>query len=103
MLFFSLLFFCSCKRTPSNKDIEKKILVEYACPEKANVNGLEIVKTAPATSLFGLKGYEYEYIVSGEVECPSGCTDFSTSLPPGYKEKFENKRVVLLKGEEGWQ
>ena len=96
------MFFCSCKKnTPSNKDIEKKILIEYTCAETAKVNSLEIVKSSPTTSLFGFKGYEY--IVSGEVEWPTGCTEFGTSLPSGYKEKFDNKRVVLIKGEEGWQ
>src|SRR5450631_4080682 len=99
--FISIVFFCSCKNTPSNKDIETKILIEYTCAETAKVNSLEIVKSSPTTSLFGFKGYEY--IVSGEVEWPTGCTEFGTSQPSGYKEKFDNKRVVLIKGEEGWQ
>ncbi len=95
------LFFFSCKSKPSHADIEKKVLLEYTCAETAKVNALEIIKTSPATSIFGLKGYEY--LVSGEVEWPSGCTEFGTALPSGYKEKFENKTVVLIKGEEGWQ
>jgi len=96
-----VVFFCSCKSKPSDKDIAKKILIEYTCAETAKVNSLEIIKSSPTTSLFGFKGYEY--IVSGEVEWPTGCTEFGTSLPSGYKEKFDNKRVVLIKGEEGWQ
>ncbi len=97
----SMAFFCSCKSTPSHKDIEKKILIEYTCAETAKVNSLEIVSKSPTTSLFGYKGYEY--VVSGEIEWPTGCTEFGMALPSGYKEKFDNKRVVLIKGENGWQ
>jgi hypothetical protein len=97
----ALLFFCSCKSKPSNADIEKKVLLEYTCAETAKVNALQVLKSTPTTSIFGLKGYEY--LVSGEIEWPSGCTEFGTGLPPGYKENFENKRVVLIKGEDGWQ
>jgi hypothetical protein len=97
----TLLFFCSCKSKPSDADIEKKVLLEYTCAETAKVNSLQIIKSSPTTSLLGFKGYEY--LVSGEVEWPSGCTEFGTALPAGYKEKFENKTVVLIKGEGGWQ
>jgi hypothetical protein len=97
----TFLFFCSCKNKPSNADIEKKVLLEYTCAETAKVNMLQIIKTSPTTSILGFKGYEY--LVSGEVEWPSGCTDFGTALPSGYKEKFENKTVVLIKSDEGWQ
>ena len=96
-----LVFIFGCKSKPSGKDIERKILLEYVCAEKAKVNSLEIVSTSPTTSLFGYKGYEY--VVSGEIEWPTGCTEFGTSLPSGYREKFDNKRVVLIKGEDGWQ
>lgn len=99
--FIFVVLFSSCKTTPSHKDIEKKILFEYACAETAKINSLEIVKSSPTTTLFGLKGYEF--IVNGEVEWPAGCTEFGTSLPSGYKEKFDNKRVVLVKSEQGWQ
>jgi hypothetical protein len=101
LCFISLAFIYSCKSKPSGKDIEKKILLEYVCAETAQVNSLEIVSSSPTTSLFGYKGYEY--VVSGEVEWPTGCTQFGTSLPSGYKEKFDNKRVVLIKSEDGWQ
>lgn len=97
----SLLLFCSCKSKPSNSDIEKKILLEYTCAETAKVNGLQVLKSTPTTSIFGLKGVEL--LVSGEVEWPSGCNEFGTGLPAGYKENFENKRVVLIKSDEGWQ
>ncbi len=107
-MFQKLLFPClivffifSCKSKPSNADIEKKVLLEYVCPETAKVNSLEIIKTEPATSIFGLKGFQY--VVSGEVEWPKGCTDFGTGLPAGYKEKFDSKTVTLIKTEEGWQ
>ena len=101
VVLITIVLFCSCKSKPSHADIEKKVLLEYTCAETAKVNSLEIVKTSPTTSVFGLKGYEY--LVSGEVEWPSGCTEFGTGLPSGYKEKFENKTVVLIKGDEGWQ
>lgn len=101
MCFISTLFLFGCKNKPSDKDIAKKILIEYTCAETAKVNSLEIVKSSPTTSIFGFKGYEY--IVSGEVEWPTGCTEFGTALPAGYKEKFDNKRVVLIKSDDGWQ
>jgi len=97
----TFLFICSCNNKPSSADIEKKVLLEYTCAETAKVNSLQIVKTSPTTSIFGLKGYQY--LVSGEVVWPSGCTEYGTSVPAGYKESFENKMVVLIKSDEGWQ
>ena len=96
-----LSLFYSCKSKPSNADIEKKVLLEYTCAETAKVNSLQIMKSSPTTSLLGFKGYEY--LVSGEVEWPTGCTEFGTAVPSGYKEKFENKTVVLIKSDAGWQ
>jgi len=81
--------------------ILKKKLLEYTCAETAKVNSLQIMKSAPTTSLPGFKGYEY--LVSGEVEWPTGCTEFGTAVPSGYKEKFENKTVALIKSNAGWQ
>jgi hypothetical protein len=101
ILFPAIILFSGCKNQPSNADIEKKILLEYTCAETAKVNSLQIIKSTPTTSLLGFKGYEYQ--VSGEVEWPGGCTEFGTSVPAGFKEKFENKTVVLIKGDEGWQ
>jgi hypothetical protein len=97
----TLLFFWSCNNKPSNADIEKKVLLEYTCAETAKVNSLQIIKSSPTTSILGFKGYEY--LVTGEVEWPSGCTEFGTAVPAGYKEQFENKRVVLIKSNQGWQ
>ncbi|MEO8765642.1 MAG: hypothetical protein ABI416_15185 [Ginsengibacter sp.] len=96
-----LIFLTSCNSKPSNADIEKKILLEYTCAETAKVNSLQIVKSSPTTSILGFKGFEY--LVSGVVEWPSGCTEFGTALPSGFKEKFENKTVTLIKSNEGWQ
>lgn len=96
-----IMLISSCKKSPSDNDIKNKILTEYVCPEMARVNSLHILKTSPTDPIFGLKGYQY--IVSGEVEWPKGCTEFGTTLPAGFKEKFENKTVVLIKGENGWQ
>lgn len=99
--FIILLAFGSCKSKPSNADIEKKVLSEYTCAQTAKVNSLQIIKSSPTTSLLGFNGIEY--LVSGEVEWPAGCSEFGTALPAGYKEKFDNKTVVLIKGDEGWQ
>ena len=97
----AILLFCSCKKTPSDKDIAKKVLMDYVCPETAKVNSLKVLKTSSTTSIFGLKGYQF--VVSGEIEWPEGCNEFGTGLPAGYKEKFDNKSVVLIKSEAGWQ
>ena len=50
-----LPLFYSCNSKPSNADIEKKILLEYACAGTAKVNSLQIIKSSPTTSLLGLK------------------------------------------------
>ena len=97
----TLPFCYSCKSKPSNSDIEKKVLLEYTCAKTAKLNSLQVIKSSPTTSILGFKGYEY--LVSGEVEWPSGCTEFGTAVPAGYKERFENKTVVLIKSELGWQ
>ena len=97
----AIAFLLSCNSKPSNAAIEKKILLEYTCAETAKVNSLQVIKSEPTTSLLGFKGFEY--LVSGEIEWPSGCTDFGMAMPSGYKEKFENKTVVLIKSDEGWQ
>lgn len=99
--FFPLVILCSCSSKPSHSDIEKKILMEYVCPETAKVNELHIVSTKDAESIMGMKGYQYT--VSGEVEWKNGCDEFGTGIAPGFKEKFENKSVTLIKGEDGWQ
>ena len=97
-----LLFLGACKSKPSEKDIKKKILLEYICAETAKVNELRILSTKDAVAIFGNKGYEYA--VSGEVEWPDGCREFGSGLPPGHREKFENKTVFLIKGNDGeWQ
>ena len=96
-----ILLFYSCASKPAEADIKKKILLDYTCPETVQVSSITINSTKEATSFIGLKGYEYT--VSGEVVWKDGCNEFGTSLPPGYKEKFENKKVVLIKGDEGWR
>jgi hypothetical protein len=96
-----LLMLCitSCNNKPSDNDIKKKILLEYVCAENAQVNDLKIVHTKDAESIAGLKGYEY--VVQGEVEWTKGCQEFGAMLLPGQREKFEDKRVFLIKGEDG--
>jgi hypothetical protein len=94
-----LLFLVSCHGKPSDNDIKKKILLEYICAENARVNDLKIVNTKDAESIAGLKGFEYQ--VEGEVEWTGGCQEFGAMLPPGHKEKFTDKSVFLIKGEDG--
>lgn len=88
-----------CSSKPSEKDIAKKILLEYVCAETAEVNNLQVLNTKDAVGIFGNKGYEYE--VSGEVEWTAGCNEFGSRLEPGFKEKFERKKVFLMKGSDG--
>lgn len=85
---------------PSNSDIEKKIVMEYTCPETAEVRNLNIVDTKDAEGISGAKGYEYT--VSGEVVWPKGCNEFGT-VQPGHSEKFENKHVFLIEADGKWQ
>lgn len=93
-----LLLLVACHGKPSDKDIKKKILLEYICAENASINDLKILSTKDAESFAGYKGYEYE--VEGEVEWPAGCQQFGAMLPPGHREKFD-KRVFLIKGDDG--
>lgn len=94
-----LVLLASCHGKPSDNDIKKKILMEYICAEGAKVNDLRVISTKDAESFVGLKGFEYQ--VAGEVEWTNGCREFGAMLPPGYKEKFDSKRVVLIKGDDG--
>ena len=97
--FSIVLFMLSCNSKPSDNDIKKKILMEYVCAENAKVSNLKIISTKDAESFVGLKGYEYE--VKGEVEWANGCREFGAGIPPGYIEKFDGKKVFLIKGEDG--
>jgi hypothetical protein len=97
----SIIFLYSCSGKPSDKDISKKILLEYVCAETAKVNNLKILKTEETESTGG--PHVFTYTVSGEVEWPDGCKEMSTNTVAGTKEKFE-KQVMLSKTEGGnWQ
>ena len=98
---FSALLLCSCSKKPGEADIKRKIVLDYACPETVQVNSLKITRAKETTSFIGLKGYEYT--VTGEVFWKDGCNEFGHSLKPGKKEKFDNKIVILIKGDEGWR
>lgn len=100
-LIFICLLFCSCKSKPSEKDISKKILLDYVCPENAKVNALKIINSKPTETLLGMPALQYT--VSGEVEWAGGCDEAFSNLPLGYKESFNNKTVTLVKTEQGWQ
>jgi len=94
-------FLSSCSNKPADEDIKRKIVLDYACPESVQVSSMQIAGVKETTSFIGSKGYEYS--VSGEVLWKDGCNEFGSSLPAGFKEKFENKKVILIKGDEGWR
>ena len=98
---FAAISLFSCKSKPSKEAISKKILMEYVCPENAKVNTLNVLETKETESLFGFPALQYT--VSGEVEWTNGCDEAFGNLPAGYKEKFENKIVTMVKGDDGWQ
>jgi len=95
------LLLYSCSNKPAETDIKRKIVLDYACPETVQVSSLKITGTKENTSFIGLKGYEYT--VTGEVFWKKGCNEIGHSIKPGQKEKFENKIVILIKGDEGWR
>ena len=95
----SLLYSCSGK--PSEKDISKKILIEYVCAETAKVNNLKISRTEETESTGG--PHVFNYTVSGEVEWPEGCKEMGTNTPAGAREKFEKKVVLSKKEGSNWQ
>jgi hypothetical protein len=96
---FVILSGCSSGK-PSNSDIEKKIVMEYTCPETAEVRNLNIIDTKDAEGISGAKGYEYT--VSGEIVWPKGCNEFGM-VQAGHSEKFENKHVFLIEADGKWQ
>lgn len=96
------ILFAACSSKPSASDIKRKVLLEYVCYETAKVNNLEVIEEKDAQALSGNEAYEY--VVSGEVEWPSGCREFGTGIPVGGKEKFNKKSVFLVKTDKGdWQ
>ncbi len=101
MLLATATLVSSCSDEPSHSDIEKKLLMEYVCPDAAKVNNMKITETRSAEGISGAKGYNYT--VSGEVEWTKACDESINQTKAGFKEKFENKTVVLIKGENGWQ
>ena len=97
--FATILISCSSK--PSNKDLEKHILIDYVCNETAKVHGLKVINTEKTENMMG--GDAWRYTVSGEVEWPEGCREFGTGVQPGTREKFE-KTITLSKTDSGdWQ
>ena len=96
-----ILFLYSCASRPVAEDIKRKIVIDYPCPETVEVSALQITGVKETVSFIGGKGFEYT--VSGEVVWKDGCDEFTHSLKSGDKEKFENKIVILIKGEEGWR
>lgn len=99
VLVLSILF-TACSSKPSVEEIKKKILLEYVCRESAKVSKLEVLEEKEKKTMFGGKGIEF--LVTGEVEWPSGCKAFGARVGPGYKESF-NKRVFMVKVDNGWQ
>ncbi len=85
----------SCSRKPSEKDISKKILLEYVCAETGKVNDLKILKTEETESTGNPT--IFRYTVRGEITWPDGCTEMGTNTSAGAKEKFK-KEVTLIQG-----
>lgn len=75
--------------------------MEYVCMETAEVENFKVIDKRDAETVSDAKGYEYT--VSGEVVWKDGCKEFGTGTPPGFKEKFENKKVYLVKTEGEWR
>lgn len=75
--------------------------MEYVCPDAAKMTNLKMLNKKDAEGISGAKGFTYT--VSGEVEWKKSCDESINQTPAGFKEKFENKTVVLIKGENGWR
>ena len=97
LLLFSVVLH-SCSGKPSEKEIGKKVLMEYICPEKAKIQSMQIVNVQETTTFIGTKAWRYT--VTGEVAWPEGCSEFGSGLQPGAKEQFQ-KTVTLAKGDDG--
>lgn len=69
--------------------------------ETAEVENLDVKDKQEAETVSDAKGYVYT--VSGEVVWKDGCKEFGTGTPPGFKEKFENKKVYLVKVDGEWR
>jgi len=75
--------------------------LEYVCAETAAIEDLKINDRKESETTFDAKGYEYT--VSGDVIWKDGCNESVRPTPPGHKEKFENKKVYLVKTEGEWR
>ncbi len=69
---------------PSEKDINKKILLEYVCAETAKVSDLKILKTEETGSTGNPP--VFRYTVSGEVAWLDGCTEMGPNTTAGAKK-----------------
>jgi hypothetical protein len=96
-----VICFCSCSNKPSEKDISKKLLLDYVCNNTAKVNDLKILQTEETKGTG--QPHMFRFAVRGEIEWPNGCAEPGTNTPPGTKEKFE-RLVTLYKTDEGnWE
>src|SRR6476620_12588261 len=101
IILFAAVFVVGCSTGPSDEAIKKKILLEYVCMETAAVENLKVIGKKQAETISDAKGYEYS--VSGEVVWKEGCQEAIRPTPPGYREKFENKKVYLVETEGEWR
>ena len=102
-IFYSLLILllAGCSAKPSEKDISRKLLLDYICNETATVNNLKILSTEK-TEITG-EPVVFRYSIRGEVEWPDGCTEAGSNTPPGTKEKFERLITLYQTGEGKWE
>ena len=96
-----VILFCSCNSKPSESAISKKIMQDYVCMETGQVESLKIIDQQDAETISDAKGYVYT--VSGEVVWEEGCKEFGMGVPPGFRERFENKKVYLVNIDGEWR
>lgn len=100
-LIMCILILSSCSSKPTEADITKKIAIEYVCPESIKLNNLTVSDGKEVKTFAGFSAYEVT--VSGDAVWTKDCHEFGTGIPAGYKEKFTNKHLVFVKGEDGWE
>ena len=98
---FLVAILIGCADKPTQADMEKKLLQNYVCPDKARVKELKVLRTEETKSTGG--PHLFRFTVRGEVEWPTGCNQTGTITPAGTKEPFE-RLLTLYKSDKGqWE